>query len=51
MEGFNCMCVRKHPSEKSFIAQSAADYIALFDSTKPYRLNRRKVLAEATTDS
>lgn len=44
MEGYNCTCVKMHPKEKVFVAQSSADYIAIFDSTRPFRLNRRKVL-------
>ena len=42
-ESYTCSCVRKHPTEDIFVAQSAANYIALFQSTKPYRMNRRKV--------
>ena len=43
IEGYTCTCVRKHPSENVFIAQSAAGYIAAFGSKKPYRLDVRKV--------
>ncbi|KAK8809283.1 hypothetical protein WA171_000867 [Blastocystis sp. BT1] len=42
LETYTCSCVRKHPTEEVFVAQSAADYLALFQSTKPYRLNRTK---------
>ncbi|CBK21996.2 uncharacterized protein [Blastocystis hominis] len=42
IEGYTCTCVRKHPIENVFIAQSAAGYIASFESTKPYRLDVRK---------
>lgn len=42
-ESYTCSCVRKHPKEEVFVAQSAANYIAIFQSTKPYRMNRRKV--------
>lgn len=47
MEGYTCTCVRKHPIESVFVAQSAAGYIAAFESTKPYRLDMRKVEMEA----
>ena len=43
IEGYTCTCVRKHPVENVFIAQSAAGYIASFESTKPYRLDVHKV--------
>lgn len=43
VEGYTCTCVKRHPTESFFVAQSTADYIALFEATKPYRLNRRKV--------
>ena len=46
IEGYTCTCVRKHPIENVFIAQSAAGYIASFESTKPYRLDVRKVETE-----
>ena len=47
LETYTCSCVRKHPKEDIFVAQSAANYIALFQSTKPYRMNRRKVSADS----
>jgi len=31
-----------HPSKKSFLAQSTAGYIAIFNSERPWRLNRTK---------
>ena len=50
LETYTCSCVRKHPTEEVFVAQSAADYLALFQSTKPYRLNRTKVAMVLSDD-
>lgn len=43
LEGYTCTSVACHPTESAFIAQSTAGYIALFESVKPYRLNKKKV--------
>ena len=43
LEGYTCTSVACHPTESAFIAQSTAGYIALFESMKPYRLNKKKV--------
>eukprot|EP01083_Nonionella_stella_P028391 78200_1 len=37
-----CSCVRVHPGRKHFLAQSAAEYLAVFGCKPPYRLNKYK---------
>uniref|UniRef100_A0ACD5Z090 Uncharacterized protein n=2 Tax=Avena sativa TaxID=4498 RepID=A0ACD5Z090_AVESA len=39
-EAFTCPCVRYHPYEASFVAQSNGNYIAIFSSRPPFKLNR-----------
>ncbi|KQJ81984.1 WD repeat-containing protein 25 isoform X2 [Brachypodium distachyon] len=39
-EAFTCPCVRYHPYESSFIAQSNGNYIAIFSARPPFKLNR-----------
>ena len=41
-EAFTCTCLKVHPTESHFIAQSNGDYIALFSTRKPYKLNKFK---------
>lgn len=39
-EAFTCPCVRYHPYEASFVAQSNGNYIAIFSAKPPFKLNR-----------
>ena len=41
-EAFTCTCLKVHPHEAHFVAQSNGDYIALFSTRKPYKLNKFK---------
>ena len=41
-EPYTCPCIRAHPTDSTFLVQSNADYIILFSSTRPYRLNKYK---------
>ncbi|XP_078352149.1 WD repeat-containing protein 25-like [Oculina patagonica] len=41
-EAFTCTCLKVHPTESHFVAQSNGDYIALFSTRKPYKLNKFK---------
>ncbi|KAJ7357827.1 WD repeat-containing protein 25 [Desmophyllum pertusum] len=41
-EAFTCTCLKVHPSESHFVAQSNGGYIALFSTSKPYKLNKFK---------
>ena len=41
-EAFTCTCLKVHPHESHFMAQSNGDYIALFSTRKPYKLNKFK---------
>ena len=41
-EAFTCTCLRVHPSEMHFIAQSSGDYMAIFSTKRPYKLNKLK---------
>ena len=41
-EPYTCPCVMSHPFEDQFMAQSNADYIVIFSSKSPYRMNKRK---------
>jgi WD40 repeat protein len=42
LEAYTCPSVRFHPYEASFVAQSNADYIAIFSSRPPFKLNKYK---------
>ncbi|KAL5548181.1 hypothetical protein UlMin_003412 [Ulmus minor] len=42
VEAYTCPCVRVHPSDPVFIAQSNGNYIAIFSSTPPFKLNKYK---------
>ncbi|KAF7836794.1 WD repeat-containing protein 25 isoform X1 [Senna tora] len=42
VEAYTCPCVRCHPFESTFVAQSNGNYIAMFSSTPPFRLNKYK---------
>ncbi|GAB2277932.1 hypothetical protein Dimus_012631 [Dionaea muscipula] len=41
-EAYTCPCVRRHPFEPFFVAQSNGNYIAIFSSKHPYRLDKYK---------
>jgi WD40 repeat protein len=43
MEAYSCTAVRAHVNQKHFIAQSNGNYIAIFSTKKPYKLNTKKV--------
>ena len=41
-EPYTCPCVRSHPYDDVFMAQSNANYIVIFSSKPPYRMNKHK---------
>ncbi|XP_006813660.1 uncharacterized protein LOC102804077 [Saccoglossus kowalevskii] len=41
-EKYTCPCLRVHPCDNSFIAQSNGDYIAYFSTIRPYKMNKNK---------
>ncbi|PKY26498.1 WD40 repeat-like protein [Rhizophagus irregularis] len=41
-EAFSCTALRIHPFNNYFIAQSNANYIAIFGMNKPWKLDKRK---------
>ncbi|CAG8600072.1 1448_t:CDS:2 [Ambispora leptoticha] len=41
-EAFSCTALRIHPAQKHFVAQSNANYIAIFRLESPWRLDKRK---------
>lgn len=42
VEAYTCPCVRYHPFDPHFVAQSNGNYIAIFSSSPPYKLNKYK---------
>ncbi|CAM8906299.1 unnamed protein product [Rhodiola kirilowii] len=42
VEAFTCPSIKSHPSDPNFIVQSNGNYIAIFSSTPPYRLDKYK---------
>ncbi|KAK7312930.1 hypothetical protein VNO77_37189 [Canavalia gladiata] len=42
VEAYTCPCVRCHPFDSIFVAQSNGNYVAIFTATAPYRLNKYK---------
>lgn len=42
MEAYTCTCVRCHPSDPIFIAQSNGNYIAIFCTYPPFKLDKYK---------
>lgn len=42
VEAYTCPCVRFHPFDPVFVAQSNGNYIAIFSSYPPYKLNKYK---------
>ncbi|XP_051834330.1 WD repeat-containing protein 25 [Antechinus flavipes] len=41
-ERFTCPSLTLHPRESAFVAQTNGNYMALFSSLRPYRINKRK---------
>ncbi|GBG89820.1 hypothetical protein CBR_g49670 [Chara braunii] len=44
LEGYTCPCVRYHPTQESFVAQSNADCISVFSARAPYKRNSHRRL-------
>ncbi|CAO2833448.1 unnamed protein product [Amaranthus hypochondriacus] len=42
VEAYTCPCVRSHPFEPSFVAQSNGNYIAIFSTKHPFKLDKYK---------
>ncbi|PIA38431.1 hypothetical protein AQUCO_02800264v1 [Aquilegia coerulea] len=42
VEAYTCPCVKYHPSDPFFVAQSNGNYIAIFSSSPPFRLDKYK---------
>ncbi|GJX46395.1 WD repeat-containing protein 25 isoform X1 [Tanacetum coccineum] len=42
VEAYTCPCVRHHPYDQYFVAQSNGNYIAIFSSKSPFRLDKYK---------
>lgn len=42
VEAYTCPCVRYHPVEAAFVVQSNGNYIAIFSSNPPFKLNKYK---------
>lgn len=42
VEAYTCPCIRYHPVEANFVAQSNGNYIAIFSSNPPFKLNKYK---------
>eukprot|EP00850_Spirogloea_muscicola_P021149 SM000238S08050 [mRNA] locus=s238:15186:16717:- [translate_table: standard] len=40
MEGCTCVCARYHPYQEVFVAQSTADYVAIFSAKAPFKLDK-----------
>eukprot|EP01114_Cavostelium_apophysatum_P011629 TRINITY_DN25982_c0_g1_i1.p1 TRINITY_DN25982_c0_g1~~TRINITY_DN25982_c0_g1_i1.p1 ORF type:complete len:199 (+),score=38.07 TRINITY_DN25982_c0_g1_i1:356-952(+) len=43
LEVFSCPSIKSHPDNKHFLAQSNGNYIAIFSTTQPYKLNKKKI--------
>ncbi|XP_010877834.2 WD repeat-containing protein 25 [Esox lucius] len=41
-ERYTCPSLALHPQEDSFVAQTNGNYMALFSSLRPYRMNKRR---------
>ncbi|XP_061599644.1 WD repeat-containing protein 25 [Cololabis saira] len=41
-ERYTCPSLALHPLEESFVVQSNGNYLALFSSQRPYRMNKRR---------
>ena len=42
IEPYTCPCIKAHPEEPYILAQSNGNYIVLFSSNRPYKLNKYK---------
>lgn len=42
VEAYTCPCIRHHPFDPYFVAQSNGNYIAIFSSKPPFRLDKYK---------
>ncbi|KAK9269086.1 hypothetical protein L1049_000854 [Liquidambar formosana] len=42
VEAFTCPCVRSHPFDPYFVVQSNGNYIAIFSSSPPFKLDKYK---------
>ncbi|KAI3686245.1 hypothetical protein L1987_79919 [Smallanthus sonchifolius] len=42
VEAYTCPCIRHHPNDPYFVAQSNGNYIAIFSSKPPFRLDKYK---------
>lgn len=42
VEAYTCPCVRSHPFDPCFVAQSNGNYIAIFSSVSPFKLDKYK---------
>lgn len=42
VEAYTCPCIRCHPSDSYFVAQSNGNYIAVFSAKSPFRLDKYK---------
>ncbi|XP_076910872.1 uncharacterized protein LOC143568657 [Bidens hawaiensis] len=42
VEAYTCPCIRHHPTDPYFVAQSNGNYIAIFSSKPPFRLDKYK---------
>ncbi|KAK9084966.1 hypothetical protein Sjap_025377 [Stephania japonica] len=42
VEAYTCPCIRYHPFDPLFVAQSNGNYIAIFSSVPPFRLDKYK---------
>lgn len=41
-ERYTCPSLALHPLEESFVAQTNGNYMAVFSSQQPYRMNKRR---------
>lgn len=41
-ERYTCPSLALHPLEESFVAQTNGNYVAVFSSQQPYRMNKRR---------
>ncbi|ERN12788.1 WD repeat-containing protein 25 [Amborella trichopoda] len=42
VEAYTCPCIRYHPFDSCFVAQSNGNYIAIFSANSPFKLDRYK---------
>ncbi|XP_010448247.1 PREDICTED: WD repeat-containing protein 25 [Camelina sativa] len=42
VEAYTCPCIKRHPQEPVFIAQSHGNYTAIFSTNPPFKLNKYK---------